>query len=99
MEKPVLILNPLQSSDENTNRIFNLTNEAVERLNIFVDDFFNTFSILNENLTKAQSKNDSEKISEIEESLSEINIRIDEIKEDMSQMLRDLPQLITIKYQ
>jgi hypothetical protein len=99
MEKPVLILKAIESSDSDTDRIFNLTKEAVDRLNIFVNDFFNTQSILKENLLKAQNNNDSNTLKETKESLSQIQLRFSEIKEDMNKIAADLPQLIEIDHQ
>ena len=95
--KPVLELKEFSIQDPHSQRIYAITRDAVERLNIYVEDFFQTRQIINEQIEALSNSEDRDRLLQQTENLKEVSQRIDEVRKDMENMAREMSALISFK--
>lgn len=90
--KPVyrIEMKHIESDNPETVRIFNMVNEACNRFNIYLADFYETLDILDEK--KASGKSDDE----TERSIEFVKSRIEEIKSAMKEMAETMPTVVDL---
>jgi len=81
----------VDSDNPETVRIYNMVNDACERFNIYLMDFFETLDILEE-------KKQSGKIDdETEKSIESVRSRIEEVTAAMKDIAETMPSIVELK--
>ncbi|MCP4138235.1 MAG: hypothetical protein GY754_45150 [bacterium] len=96
--KPVIKLKDFSSANTDSLRIFSNTQKAVENLNIYAADFFESIAILSENREKSLKKNDHAKAEEITENILFVETKIKEVTESMQKIAAEMPFLVEFEY-
>jgi hypothetical protein len=91
-----LQLRPLERSSSDTQRIYESTKEACERLNSYYLDFFETIEILKEKRNKARVKNDAATIRETTESIQFVEGKIEEVSQTMRTIAEENSFIVTL---
>lgn len=97
LSRPVLELKNFSISDPDTERIYNSTREAIERFNIYVEDFFQTREIIMEQIEALSRFDDREKLEENTESLEQVIMRIDEIRVSMEEVALHMGSFVNLR--
>jgi prefoldin subunit 5 len=89
-----LKLKPMDDKDPHSLRIYDLTRKTVDDFNNYISDFFETISILKENLSKLKDDKDEQKKKEIsgtiiyvEDKIEELSVRMQAIADEMSSLV------------
>jgi len=90
-QKYELKLKPINSTNPDNLRIYELLQKSCEGLNSYLADFFETVAILEEKKIKSGSDN-----SEIDESIEFVLTKIDEVTSSMKCIVNDMPSLIEL---
>lgn len=93
MEKELQLI-PISRTDSQSLKLFGNLNESCQRLNHYLKDFFNTVSILKEDL---KDTDDPGKRKEREESIRYVESRIDLVSAEMDKIARDFPDLVRVQ--
>lgn len=80
----------VESDNPETVRIFNMVNDACERFNIYLMDFFETMSILEEK--KQNGKSDDE----TDRSIESVKSRIEEVTAAMKDIAATMPSVVEL---
>ena len=86
-----LEIKPVDSENPETLRIYNMVNDACERFNIYVMDFFETLNILEEK--KLDGKGDDE----TEKSIQSVVSRIEEVTAAMKEIAATMSAIAELK--
>jgi len=99
LSRPILELKDFSISDPETERIYNITREAIERFNAYVEDFFQTRYIITEQIEALNHLNDREKLEEHTESLEQVVMRIDEIRTAMEELALQMGSFVNLRFE
>ena len=80
----------VESDNTETVRIFNMVNDACERFNIYLMDFFETLEILEEK--KRNGKSDDE----TDRSIESVKSKIDEVTAAMKEIAATMPSIVEL---
>lgn len=80
----------VESDNPETVRIFNMVNDACDRFNIYLMDFFETLEILEEK--KQRGKGDDE----TERSIDSVKSRIEEVTAAMKDIAATMPSIVEL---
>ena len=80
----------VESDNPETVRIFNMVNDACERFNIYLMDFFETLSILEEKKLKGKSDDETER------SIESVKSRIEEVTAAMKDIAVTMPSIVEL---
>lgn len=80
----------VDSENPETVRIFNMVNDACERFNIYLMDFFETLEILEEKKMSGKSDDETEK------SIESVRSRIEEVTAAMKDIAATMPSLVEL---
>ena len=95
-QRNVLKLKPMQLKEEKSHQIFAMTQETVERFNIYVSDFFETVAILREDHERSVKKNDAAKCDEIESKIVFVEQKIEELTEAMQRIADEMSSVVEL---
>lgn len=88
-KKYELKLKPMESTNSDNLRIYEMLKNSCDGLNNYLADFFETIEILKE---KAGPEN-----TEVEESIQFVLAKIDEVTSSMKNIAEDMPSLIELR--
>jgi len=91
-QKYQLTLKPINTSNSDNLRIYDMLKNSCEGLNNYLADFFETIEILNEKKEKSPSER-----KEAEESIEFVLAKIDAVTESMKIIAEEMPSLIELK--
>ena len=86
-----LEIKPVDSENPETLRIYNMVNDACERFNIYVMDFFETLNILEEKKQNGKSDDETEK------SIQSVVSRIEEVTSAMKEIAASMSAIAELK--
>lgn len=81
----------VDSDNPETVRIFNMVNDACERFNIYLMDFFETLEILEEKKRNGKSDDETDK------SIESVRSRVEEVTAAMKDIAATMPSLVEFK--
>ncbi len=81
----------VESDNTETVRIFNMVNDACDRFNIYLMDFFETLSILQEKKQSGKSDDETEK------SIDSVKSRIEEVTAAMKDIAATMPSIVELE--
>lgn len=83
-----LIMKHLESMNPETIRIFNMVNEACERFNVYLMDFFETLEILEEKKRNGKSDDETDRsIESVKSRIAEVTAAMNDIASTMSSIV------------
>lgn len=90
--KPAYILKMkyVESENPETVRIYNMVNDACERFNIYLMDFFETLVILEEKKRNGKSDDETDK------SIESVKSRIEEVTAAMKDIASTMPSIVEL---
>jgi len=88
--RPVLIIRPFETRDNETKRIYEYAARTVESFNAYTSDFVESISITNEKI--GDTDQNSEK--ELRERVCYLNTRINELVSSMKRIAEQMPGLV-----
>ena len=80
----------VESENPETVRIFNMVNDACERFNIYLMDFFETLDILEEKKRNGKSDDETDK------SIDSVKSRIEEVTAAMKDIASTMPSIVEL---
>ena len=86
-----LEIKPVDSENPETLRIYNMVNDACERFNIYVMDFFETLNILEEKKQIGKSDDETEK------SIQSVVSRIEDVTAAMKEIAASMSAIAELK--
>ena len=95
--KPEMELKPMKSDNPDTSRILETTRKSIENLNLYVQDFFETTKIMQENLEKATRDSDTNKADELKKNIMYIETKIGEVTEFMKKIAEEMSSFVNLK--
>jgi hypothetical protein len=91
-QKYELKLKPINTSNEDNLRIYNILKNSCEGLNNYLADFYETIEIL-----KEKKERPSVESSEVDASIEFVLSKIDEVTESMKNIAQEMHTLIELK--
>ncbi len=82
----------IESDNTETVRIFNMVNDACERFNIYLMDFFETLEILEEKKQIGKSDDETDK------SIESVKSRIEEMIKAMEDIAATMPSIVELEH-
>lgn len=96
--RPQLVLKPMEPGDESTVRIYGLVDATVKSFNVYVADFFESVSILEEQQKQAIQSGKKNEADEIEGKISYMRGRINELNSAMKKISEEMHSLIELHH-
>ena len=87
----------MKSDNPDTSRILDTTRKSIENLNLYVQDFFETTKIMQENLEKANRESDTQKADELKKNIMYIETKIGEVTEFMKKIAEEMSAFVNLK--
>jgi len=91
-KKYELKLKPINTSNSDNLRIYNMLKNSCDGLNNYLADFYETVEILKEKKDKPSAEN-----AEVEASIEHVLSKIDEVTESMKNIAEEMHALIELK--
>ncbi len=90
-------LKPVESDNPDTQRIYEQTREACDRLNGYLNDFIETIAILNEKKEGYEKKKLKMRKKEVESDIKFVESKIKEVHEAMDAIASEMDFLVELK--